>query len=50
MQMSQRERDTTYQSAVRFCEKNPRAILETWRKSWSKELFFFFFFKLFQKQ
>jgi len=28
MQMSQRERDTTYQSAVRFCEKNPRAILE----------------------
>ena len=50
MQMSQRERDTTYQSAVRFCEKNPRAILETWRKSLSKELFFFFFFKLFQKQ
>jgi len=27
-QMSQRERDITYQSAVRFCEKNPSAILE----------------------
>jgi len=27
-QMSQRERDVTYQSAVRFCEKNPAAILE----------------------
>ena len=22
------ERDVTYQSAVRFCEKNPQAILE----------------------
>jgi ubiquitin-protein ligase len=27
-QMSQRERDVTYQSAVRFCEKNPSAVLE----------------------
>merc|ERR1719197_380223 len=27
-QMSQRERDVTYQSAVRFCEKNPTAVLE----------------------
>merc|ERR1719408_594551 len=27
-QMSQRERDVTYQSAVRFCEKNPAAVLE----------------------
>jgi ubiquitin-protein ligase len=27
-EMSQRERDVTYQSAVRFCEKNPSAILE----------------------
>jgi len=27
-QMSQRERDVTYQSAMRFCEKNPSAILE----------------------
>jgi len=27
-QMSQRERDITYQSAVRFCEKNPSAVLE----------------------
>ncbi|CAJ1339114.1 unnamed protein product [Effrenium voratum] len=27
-QMSQRERDVTYQSAVRFCEQNPRAVLE----------------------
>ncbi|CAJ1342892.1 unnamed protein product [Effrenium voratum] len=27
-QMSQQERDTTYQSAVRFCEKNPSAVLE----------------------
>lgn len=27
-QMSQRERDITYQSAVRFCEKNPSSILE----------------------
>eukprot|EP00929_Paragymnodinium_shiwhaense_P005708 TRINITY_DN1079_c0_g1_i16.p1 TRINITY_DN1079_c0_g1~~TRINITY_DN1079_c0_g1_i16.p1 ORF type:complete len:475 (-),score=94.06 TRINITY_DN1079_c0_g1_i16:291-1652(-) len=26
--MSQRERDVCYQSAVRFCEKNPAAILE----------------------
>jgi len=26
--MSQRERDVTYQSAVRFCEKNPSAVLE----------------------
>jgi len=26
--MSQRERDVTYQSAVRFCEKNPGAVLE----------------------
>lgn len=26
--MSQRERDVTYQSAVRFCEKNPTAVLE----------------------
>merc|ERR1719401_1904585 len=26
--MSQRERDVTYQSAVRFCEKNPEAVLE----------------------
>eukprot|EP00434_Breviolum_minutum_P033586 symbB.v1.2.029722.t2/scaffold3287.1/size59763/9 len=28
MKMSQKERDVTYQSAVRFCEKNPDAILE----------------------
>jgi len=28
MNMSQKERDVTYQSAVRFCEKNPDAILE----------------------
>lgn len=27
-QMSQKERDVTYQSAVRFCEKNPSAVLE----------------------
>lgn len=27
-QMSQQERDITYQSAVRFCEKNPSAVLE----------------------
>merc|ERR1719182_991415 len=27
-EMSQRERDVTYQSAVRFCEKNPSAILQ----------------------
>jgi ubiquitin-protein ligase len=27
-EMSQRERDVTYQSAIRFCEKNPSAILE----------------------
>merc|ERR1712054_4712 len=27
-EMSQRERDVTYQSAVRFCEKNPSAVLE----------------------
>jgi ubiquitin-protein ligase len=27
-QMSQKERDVTYQSAVRFCEKNPGAVLE----------------------
>merc|ERR1711874_399854 len=27
-QMSQKERDITYQSAVRFCEKNPAAVLE----------------------
>merc|ERR1712072_1162994 len=27
-QMSQQERDVTYQSAVRFCEKNPTAVLE----------------------
>jgi len=27
-QMSQRERDITYQSALRFCEKNPNSILE----------------------
>ena len=26
-QMTQEERDKTYQSAVRFCEKNPRAVL-----------------------
>merc|ERR1711884_319825 len=26
--MSQRERDVTYQSAVRFCEQNPAAILK----------------------
>merc|ERR1740138_1670527 len=26
--MSQKERDITYQSAVRFCEKNPSAVLE----------------------
>merc|ERR1711988_260859 len=26
--MSQRERDVCYQSAVRFCEKNPSAVLE----------------------
>jgi hypothetical protein len=26
--MSQKERDFTYQSAVRFCEKNPTAVLE----------------------
>jgi len=26
--MSQSERDVTYQSAIRFCEKNPQAILE----------------------
>merc|ERR1719190_222609 len=26
--MSQRERDVAYQSAVRFCEKNPSAVLE----------------------
>jgi ubiquitin-protein ligase len=26
--MSQRERDVCYQSAVRFCEKNPAAVLE----------------------
>ncbi|CAE7263204.1 UBC6 [Symbiodinium natans] len=26
-QMTQQERDKTYQSAVRFCEKNPRAVL-----------------------
>jgi ubiquitin-protein ligase len=26
--MSQRERDVTYQSAVRFCEKNPASVLE----------------------
>merc|ERR1711904_238774 len=26
--MSQRERDVTYQSAVRFCEKNPSAVIE----------------------
>merc|ERR1712070_1194173 len=28
MGMSQKERDITYQSAVRFCEKNPAAVLE----------------------
>merc|ERR1712072_1246665 len=27
-QMSQQERDVTYQSAVRFCERNPTAVLE----------------------
>jgi len=27
-QMSQQERDITYQSAIRFCEKNPSAVLE----------------------
>jgi ubiquitin-protein ligase len=27
-QMSQKERDITYQSAIRFCEKNPAAVLE----------------------
>merc|ERR1719174_3638880 len=27
-QMSQRERDITYQSAMHFCEKNPNSILE----------------------
>jgi len=27
-EMSQRERDVTYQSAVRFCERNPSAVLE----------------------
>merc|ERR1719375_46636 len=27
-QMSQRERDITYQSALRFCERNPSAILQ----------------------
>jgi len=27
-QMSQQERDITYQSAVRFCEKNPSAVLQ----------------------
>lgn len=27
-EMSQRERDVTYQSAVRFCEKSPKAVLE----------------------
>merc|ERR1711972_218256 len=27
-QMSQQERDITYQSAVRFCEKNPSSVLE----------------------
>jgi hypothetical protein len=26
--MSQKERDITYQSAVRFCEKNPAAVIE----------------------
>merc|ERR1712072_1259654 len=27
-QMSQRERDVTYQSAIRFCEKSPSSVLE----------------------